>query len=97
MDDQADDFAGMPGFEELGLDPDEWLWVRGVDYLSGWRAGREQAQRLNAALAAAGIAREELRAVAATGADGRGRVRSLGFVDDICKVFEAPGLPDEPV
>lgn len=73
MDDQADDFAGMPGFEELGLDPDEWLWARGVDYLSGRRAGREQAQRLNAAIAAAGIAREELRAVAATGAAGPGR------------------------
>lgn len=65
---------------ELGLDgvgdadPDAWLWVRGVDYVGGWRAARDAADKLNSAFAAVGLS-GEVRASAGTGAGGLGVVR----------------------
>ena len=55
------------------------LWVRGVDYMAGWRVAREAADQLNFALLAAEFEPSELRAVAATNDDGRGMVRMVGL------------------
>ncbi|WP_416977594.1 hypothetical protein [Streptomyces sp. T028] len=55
------------------------LWVRGVDYMAGWRVAREAADQLNFALLLAEFEPSELRAVAATNDDGRGVVRLVGL------------------
>ncbi|QDQ11311.1 hypothetical protein [Streptomyces spectabilis] len=54
------------------------MWVPGVDYLAGWRAAREVADRLNRALLGAGFELSEMRCVASTDEDGRGLVRLAG-------------------
>ncbi|MEK2473528.1 hypothetical protein [Streptomyces noursei] len=66
---------GGDGFGADGLDPDALLWVRGVDYLTGWRDATRAAAELGDALAEAGVdvAGVKLRAVSA--ADGSGVVR----------------------
>ncbi|WP_460067942.1 hypothetical protein [Streptomyces sp. YKOK-I1] len=69
----------------LGDGPDDMtgvgsgLWVRGVDYMAGWRVAREAAEQLNFALLLAEFEPSELRAVAATNDDGRGVVRLVGL------------------
>jgi uncharacterized membrane protein len=55
------------------------LWVRGVDYMAGWRVAREAADQLNFALLLAEFEPSELRAVAVTNDDGRGVVRLVGL------------------
>jgi uncharacterized membrane protein len=55
------------------------LWVRGVDYMAGWRVAREAADQLNFALLLAEFEPSELRAVAATNDEGRGVVRLVGL------------------
>ncbi|KAB1140508.1 hypothetical protein F7R91_36035 [Streptomyces luteolifulvus] len=55
------------------------LWVRGVDYMAGWRVAREAADQLNFALLVAEFEPSELRAVAATNDDGHGVVRLVGL------------------
>ncbi|WP_432043821.1 hypothetical protein [Streptomyces cadmiisoli] len=55
------------------------LWVRGVDYMAGWRVARDAADHLNLALLAAEFEPSELRAVAATDNDGCGVVRLVGL------------------
>ncbi|WP_405967699.1 hypothetical protein OG613_26870 [Streptomyces sp. NBC_00015] len=57
------------------------LWVRGVDYLAGWRVARESADRLNRALLGAGFVSSEVRAVASTDEGGHGVVRLAGLPD----------------
>ncbi|MGP4084009.1 hypothetical protein [Streptomyces sp. KR55] len=59
------------------------LWVRGVDYMAGWREAREAADRLNRALLGAGFELSELRAVASTDEDGGGLVRLAGWPDAV--------------
>ncbi|MFC9126692.1 hypothetical protein [Streptomyces sp. NPDC056948] len=59
------------------------LWVPGVDYLAGWREGREVADRLNRALLSAGFELSVVRAVASTNEDGRGVVRLAGRPADM--------------
>ena len=59
----------------VDLDPDEWLWLPGVDYVTGWQEARGAAETLNLALFAVGLERDQARATAGTGADGRGVVR----------------------
>ncbi|MFF3936021.1 hypothetical protein [Streptomyces phaeofaciens] len=59
--------------------PGSGLWVRGVDYMAGWRVAREASEQLNLALLAAEFELSELRAVAATDGDGRGVVRLVGL------------------
>ncbi|WP_369389149.1 hypothetical protein AB5J72_17315 [Streptomyces sp. CG1] len=54
------------------------LWVRGVDYMAGWREAREAADEVNLAFLGSGFEPSELRAVAATNDDGRGVVRLVG-------------------
>ncbi|MEV5126915.1 hypothetical protein AB0K49_29605 [Streptomyces decoyicus] len=69
------DGIGDDGFDGEDLDPDAVLWVRGVDYLAGWRAATQAAAELGDALMAAGVdtAGVKLRATAAF--DGSGVVR----------------------
>ncbi|MFF3412932.1 hypothetical protein ACFYW8_43795 [Streptomyces sp. NPDC002742] len=57
------------------------LWVSGVDYIAGWRAAREAADRLNRALLGAGFELSQVRAVASTDENGRGVVRVAGRLD----------------
>ncbi|MEU7640874.1 hypothetical protein [Streptomyces sp. NPDC039016] len=66
---------GGDGFGVDGLDPDALLWVRGVDYMPGWREATRAVAELGDALTAAGVemAGAKLRAVSA--ADGSGVVR----------------------
>ncbi|MFJ8274305.1 hypothetical protein ACIQ8G_29170 [Streptomyces sp. NPDC094154] len=59
------------------------LWVRGVDYMAGWRVARESADRLNRALLGAGFEPSEVRAVASTDAEGRGVVRVACWPDAV--------------
>ncbi|MFJ9840261.1 hypothetical protein ACIRYZ_07300 [Kitasatospora sp. NPDC101155] len=60
------------------LDPDRWLWLPGVDYAAGWRAARRTAEDLNGLLAACGVQRSQLRAMADTDALGGPVVRLEG-------------------
>ncbi|MFD9212126.1 hypothetical protein ACFVY9_03200 [Streptomyces sp. NPDC059544] len=69
LSDGLDDAAGMGS----------GLWVRGVDYMAGWRVAREAADQLNFALLLAEFEPSELRAVASTNDDGRGVVRLVGL------------------
>ncbi|WP_051838409.1 hypothetical protein [Streptomyces sp. NRRL WC-3742] len=74
----------MDGDDDFGaelaasLDPDSWVWLPGVDYAAGWRVAREAADQLNALLAAGGVERSQLRAIADTDAQGRPVVRLEG-------------------
>ncbi|MFC4503239.1 MULTISPECIES: hypothetical protein [Streptomyces] len=95
----------MSGFGEDwlrdGLDDitsvESGLWVRGVDYMSGWRVARESADRLNRALLGAGFELSEARAVASTDENGHGVVRLAGrpgAVDRLAGLLEALGDGD---
>ncbi|MFF3817238.1 hypothetical protein ACFYYD_11580 [Streptomyces bluensis] len=50
--------------------PDDALFVRGVDYVSAWRDADEAAQRLNDAVAGLGVDSRVVRAVPHAGAHG---------------------------
>ncbi|MFJ6560343.1 hypothetical protein ACIQMV_10735 [Streptomyces sp. NPDC091412] len=62
---------------------DHGLWVRGVDYVGGWREAREVADQLNRALLGAGFELSAVRAVASTGEGGRGLVRLAGWPEAV--------------
>ncbi|MDJ0341393.1 hypothetical protein QMK19_15160 [Streptomyces sp. H10-C2] len=66
---------GDGGFEDEEFDPDAMVWVRGVDYVAGWREAVNAGEALSDALAAAGVEVSGLRLRAGTGPDGAGRVR----------------------
>ncbi|MGW2981692.1 hypothetical protein [Streptomyces humidus] len=66
-----DDGPGVTGI-------DHGLWVRGVDYLAGWRVARAAADQVNLALLAAEFEPSQLRAVASTDDAGHGVVRLVG-------------------
>ncbi|MFE6691889.1 hypothetical protein ACFVFQ_36155 [Streptomyces sp. NPDC057743] len=68
------DFGG-DGFEVEGLDPDALLWVRGVDYLTGWRDAARVAGELGDVLTAVGVDLEGVKLRAGTTANGSGVVR----------------------
>ncbi|MCT9007126.1 hypothetical protein [Streptomyces rhizosphaerihabitans] len=57
------------------------LWVPGVDYIAGWRAARDAADRLNRALLGAGFELSQVRAIASTDERGRGVVRVAGRLE----------------
>ncbi|MFD4398749.1 hypothetical protein [Kitasatospora sp. NPDC058478] len=63
------------------LDPDAWVWLPGVDYAAGWRAARRTADEVNALLAACGVKRSNLRAIADTDAEGGAVVRLEGVAE----------------
>ncbi|MBU3863990.1 hypothetical protein KN815_07820 [Streptomyces sp. 4503] len=66
---------GNDGFDGEAVDLEAGIWVRGVDYLSGWRDAREAATELGDALRLVGVDSAGLRLRAASGADGAGVVR----------------------
>ncbi|MCQ8193444.1 hypothetical protein HUF15_15725 [Streptomyces samsunensis] len=66
---------GGDGFEGDAADLEAGIWVRGVDYLSGWRDAREATAELGDALSLVGVEAAGLRLRAATGPDGAGVVR----------------------
>ncbi|MFJ7965143.1 hypothetical protein [Streptomyces sp. NPDC096324] len=59
------------------------LWVSGVDYIAGWRAARDAADRFNRALLGAGFELSQVRVVASTDESGRGVVRMAGRLDAV--------------
>ncbi|MFF7230128.1 hypothetical protein BX264_3163 [Streptomyces sp. 2333.5] len=69
------DGIGDDGFDGEDLDPDAVLWVRGVDYLAGWRDATQAAAELGEALSAAGLDTTEAKLRAAAVSDGSGVVR----------------------
>ncbi|BCK70031.1 hypothetical protein Srufu_039840 [Streptomyces libani subsp. rufus] len=69
------DNPGDAGFEGAQFDPDTVLWVRGVDYVTGWRDATQAAGDLGDALTAAGVDVAGAKIRASTTADGSGVVR----------------------
>ena len=63
---------GDDGFEGEAADLEAGIWVRGVDYLSGWRDAREAAAELGDALRLVGVEAAGVRLRVASGADGSG-------------------------
>jgi hypothetical protein len=64
-----------PDFDSEALDPDGWMWARGVDYVAGWRSAKDAAAELAAAMAEAGIDTSGMTSRADTAADGSGILR----------------------
>ncbi|MET9411361.1 hypothetical protein ABZX90_37300 [Streptomyces sp. NPDC002935] len=64
------------------------LWVRGVDYMAGWRDARESTDQLNRAMLGVGLERSEVRAVASTDEEGRGVVRLAGMPDAVGRLAQ---------
>ncbi|MCX4818981.1 hypothetical protein OG883_03485 [Streptomyces sp. NBC_01142] len=64
-----------PDFDGEALEPDGWIWVRGVDYVAGWRSATDAAAELTIAMAEAGIDTSGVAAKAGTGPDGSGVLR----------------------
>ncbi len=81
---------GEEAYEMAGskFDPDAVVWVRGVDYVGGWREARDAATELRAALAAAGVETDDSSASAQTRADGSGVVRLVWPTDTVRAVVE---------
>jgi hypothetical protein len=62
-------------FTQGQIDPDAVLWVRGVDYLAGWRQAQDAAADLTEALEIAGLPHAATTVRADTTADGSALVR----------------------
>ncbi|AEM81000.1 hypothetical protein [Streptomyces violaceusniger] len=62
-------------FDGEAADLEAGIWVRGVDYMSGWRDAREAATELGEALRLVGVETAGVRLRAASGTDGSGVVR----------------------
>ncbi|WP_395294742.1 hypothetical protein ACF9IK_15190 [Kitasatospora hibisci] len=84
----------MHGDDDFGaelaadLDPDTWVWLPDVDYAAGWRAARRMANELNSLLAACGVDRTQLRAIADTDACGGPVVRLEGAAEGWLRLEE---------
>ncbi|MFE4358749.1 hypothetical protein [Kitasatospora sp. NPDC056800] len=76
--DEDDDFGAELA---ASLDPDSWVWLPGVDYAAGWRVARRTADEVNSLLAACGVDRSKLRAIADTDAQGGALVRLEGVLE----------------
>lgn len=66
---------GDDGCEGEAADLEAGIWVRGVDYLSGWRDARKATAELGDALSLVGVETAALRLRAASDTDGSGMVR----------------------
>ncbi|MCX4823186.1 hypothetical protein OG883_25515 [Streptomyces sp. NBC_01142] len=80
------------GFERESFDPDEVVWVRGVDYMAGWRDAASAGAELADALAAAGFDAAGLEWQARANADGAGAVRlvmSAAAAHDVAALVRA--------
>ncbi|WP_406219751.1 hypothetical protein [Streptomyces decoyicus] len=64
-----------PNFDDEALEPDGWMWVRGVDYVAGWRSAVDAATELKGAMDDAGIDTTEVMSTASTTTDGSGVLR----------------------
>lgn len=64
-----------PNFDGEALEPDGWMWVRGVDYVAGWRSAVDAATELKGTMDEAGIDTTEVMSTAATITDGSGVLR----------------------
>ncbi|MFC9882567.1 hypothetical protein ACFVJW_23725 [Streptomyces libani] len=65
-----------PNFDGEALEPDGWMWVRGVDYyVAGWRSAVDAATELKGAMDEAGIDTTEVMSMASTTTDGSGVLR----------------------
>jgi hypothetical protein len=62
-------------FTQGQIDPDAVLWVRGVDYVAGWRRAQDMATDLAEALEVAGLPHAATTVRADTTADGSALVR----------------------
>ncbi|MFE3248451.1 hypothetical protein [Streptomyces sp. NPDC059209] len=67
--------TGDDEFDADDLDPDAVLWVRGVNYLAGWRDASQALTELTDALTAAGINTSDAQLRANASADGSGVLR----------------------
>ncbi|WP_146252246.1 hypothetical protein [Streptomyces carminius] len=79
------------GFTSDGLDLDAALWVRGIDYLSGWREATDAARALADALEAAGVNATDLQLRAGTDPDGSGIITlkcSPDVARDVARLVE---------
>ncbi|RSO02536.1 hypothetical protein DMH18_40515 [Streptomyces sp. WAC 06783] len=68
------DAFGGEGLADHGFDPDETVWVRGVDCVAGWREACDAGVALMEALAASGIDVTSLKTQAHVRPDGSGEV-----------------------
>ncbi|MEU3603618.1 hypothetical protein ABZ714_33675 [Streptomyces sp. NPDC006798] len=76
------------------FDPDDVVWVDGVDYVGGWRRARDAGQALESALAAAGVDAAGLSWRADAGPDGSGRLSvmlSADAAERIARLLGAAG------
>ncbi|MFF8900053.1 hypothetical protein ACF082_21570 [Streptomyces lydicus] len=64
-----------PNFDDEAPEPDGWMWVRGVDYVAGWRSAVNAATELKGAMDEAGIDTAQVMSMASTTADGSGVLR----------------------
>lgn len=64
-----------PNFDDEALEPDGWVWVRGVDYVAGWRNAVDAATELKSAMDEAGIDTTKVMTTASTTTDGSGVLR----------------------
>ncbi|ARF56341.1 hypothetical protein [Streptomyces gilvosporeus] len=69
------DRSGDAEFEGAQFDPDAVLWVRGVDYVTGWREATQAVGELGDALTAAGVGEAGVKLRASATTDGSGVVR----------------------
>ncbi|MEV4924610.1 hypothetical protein [Streptomyces roseoverticillatus] len=76
------------GFDIEAFDPDDVLWVRGVDYVAGWREATDAAAELTQALTAVGVPLDGAKATARSAADGSGVVRLVWSVETVRAVAE---------
>lgn len=69
--------SGLEGgaFDGWEIDPDAVMWVRGVDYVAGWREAAAASGDLDGALRLVGVDMEGVRLRAGAAADGSGVVR----------------------
>ncbi|MFE1765780.1 hypothetical protein ACFW81_16400 [Streptomyces angustmyceticus] len=61
-----------PNLDDEAPEPDGWLWVRGVDYVAGWRSAVDAATELKGAMDEAGIDTTGVMSTASTTTDGSG-------------------------
>lgn len=66
---------GDAEFEGAQFDPEAVLWVRGVDYVAGWREASRAVGELGDALTAAGVDVAGAKLRVSTTTDGSGVVR----------------------
>lgn len=84
------------GLDDIA-DAESSMWVRGVDYIAGWREARAAADRLNRALLGVGFELSGVRAVASTDGAGRGVVRLAGRpieVEELAGLLETLATTD---